>query len=95
MNIRDLLDEIEKTFTFYQAEDKRENRIEQILLSGGLANLRTITAAFEQKFGVKTTLFDPFRRIHYNEKKLSSVYYQEMAPFFGVATGLATRQREK
>jgi type IV pilus assembly protein PilM len=95
MNTRSLIDEVEKTFSFYQAEDKRDNRIEQILLSGGLANLRTITASFEQKFGVKTTLFDPFRRIHYNEKKLSPVYYQEMAPFFGVAAGLATRQREK
>lgn len=95
MNTRGLIDEVEKTFSFYQAEDKRDNRIEQILLGGGLANLRTITASFEQKFGVKTTLFDPFRRIHYNEKKLGSLYYQEMAPVFGVATGLATRQREK
>jgi type IV pilus assembly protein PilM len=95
MNTRALIDEVEKTFSFYQAEDKRDNRIEQILLCGGLANLRTISASFEQKFGVKTTLFDPFRRIHYNEKKLDSLYYQEMAPFFGVATGLATRQREK
>jgi type IV pilus assembly protein PilM len=95
MNTRSLIDEVEKTFSFFQAEDKRDNRIEQILLGGGLANLRTITASFEQKFGVKTTLFDPFRRIHYNEKKLDALYYQEMAPFFGVATGLATRQREK
>ncbi|MDD8025508.1 MAG: type IV pilus assembly protein PilM [Acidobacteriota bacterium] len=95
MNTRSLIDEVEKTFSFFQAEDKRENRIERILLGGGLANLRTISAAFEQKFSVKTTLFDPFRRVHYNEKKLTSEYYQEMAPFFGVATGLATRQREK
>jgi type IV pilus assembly protein PilM len=95
LNTRALIDEVEKTFSFYQAEDKREHRIEQILLSGGLANLRTITASFEQKFGAKTTLFDPFRRVHYNEKRLPSEYYQEMAPFFGVAMGLATRSREK
>ncbi len=95
LNTRSLIDEIDKTFTFYQAEDKREGRIEQILLSGGLSNLRTITASFEQKFGAKTTLFDPFRRVHYNEKRLSSEFYQEMAPFFGVAVGLATRPREK
>lgn len=95
LNTRALIDEIDKTFTFYQAEDKREGRIEQILLGGGLANLKTIAASFEQKFGAKTTLFDPFRRVHYNEKRLGSEYYQEMAPFFGVAVGLATRPREK
>jgi type IV pilus assembly protein PilM len=49
----------------------------------------------EVKFGVKTTLFDPFRRVHYNEKKLDRAIYQEMAPMFAVVTGLATRKKEK
>lgn len=95
MSTKGLLDEIDKTFTFFQAEDKRENRIEHIFLCGGMANLHNIPTAFEQKFAVKTTLFDPFRRIHYNEKKLKPIYYQEMAPFFGVASGLATRKKAK
>jgi type IV pilus assembly protein PilM len=95
LNVKGLLDEIEKTFTFYQAENKREKKIEQIYLSGGLANLVELAPAFEAKFGTKTISFDPFRRVHYNEKKLSPVYYQEMASFFGVAVGLATRQKEK
>jgi type IV pilus assembly protein PilM len=95
LNVKGLLDEIEKTFTFYQAENKREKKIEQIYLAGGLAGLAELAPAYESKFEAKTVLFDPFRRVHYNDKKLSPVYYQEMASLFGVATGLATRQKEK
>jgi type IV pilus assembly protein PilM len=93
VNVKSLLEEVEKTFTFFKAEDKAQKKIEQIFLCGGLANLKNIAGAFEQKFGVKTILFDPFRTVFYNEKKLNPAYYQEMATLFGVATGLATRQR--
>lgn len=95
LNVKSLLDEIEKMFTFYEAEDKREKKIEQIFLSGGLANVTNLAAAFASKFQVKTLLFDPFRQIPYDEKKLSPAYYQEMASLFAVAVGLATRQKEK
>jgi type IV pilus assembly protein PilM len=95
MNIKSLIEEVEKTFTFFQAENKRDNHIEHIFLAGGLANLHGMAAAVEQKFAVKTTLFDPFRRVHYNEKKLDRVIYEQMAPVFGVVTGLASRKKEK
>lgn len=95
VSLKELLDEIEKTFTFFEAEDKANKKIEEIHLAGGLSGLKNIGAAFEQKFGLKPILFDPFRRVVYNEKKLNPAYYQEMAPIFGVATGLATRFREK
>jgi type IV pilus assembly protein PilM len=94
-SLQGLLDEIEKTFTFFEAEDKANKKIEEIHLAGGLSGLKNIGAAFEQKFGIKPVLFDPFRRVFYNEKKLDSVYYQEMAPAFAVATGLGSRLREK
>ena len=95
VTLKSLLDEIEKTFTFFEAEDKANKKIEDIHLGGGLSGLKNISAAFEQKFGLRPVLFDPFRRVHYNPKKLDAVYYEEMAPMFGVATGLATRSREK
>ncbi len=95
VSLKSLVDEIEKTFTFFEAEDKANKKIEEIYIAGGLSGLKNIGAAFEQKFGLKPVLFDPFRRIQYNEKKLNPVYYQEMAPVFGVAAGLATRTREK
>jgi len=95
MNIRDLLDEMEKTFSFYEAGEKRERKIEQIYLSGGLANVANMAGAFEQKFRIKSEIFNPFRNIPYDEKKFDPIYFNEMAPAFGVAVGLSTRKAEK
>jgi type IV pilus assembly protein PilM len=94
-NVKDLLDEVDKTFSFYEAGEKREKKIEQIYLSGGLALLKNIAAEFEKKFNIKTETFNPFRSVHYDERKLDPVYSQEMAALFGVAVGLATRKTEK
>ncbi|MGQ9671748.1 MAG: type IV pilus assembly protein PilM [Candidatus Aminicenantales bacterium] len=94
-NIKDLLDEIDKTFSFYEAGEKREKKIEKIYLSGGLAQLKNIARAFEQKFNIRTEIFNPFRNVRYDEKKLDPVFQEEMAPLFGVAVGLATRKTEK
>ncbi len=95
MNVRDLLDEIEKTFSFYEASEKRERKIEQIILSGGLANVQNMVSAFETKFRIKTEILNPFRNIRVDDKKFDAVYFTDMAPIFGVAVGLATRKVEK
>jgi len=95
MNVKDLLDEIEKTFSFYEAGEKKERKIEHIFLSGGLATLKNITGSFEQKFKIKTQVFNPFRNINYEERKHGNISFQEMAPLFCVATGLAARKEEK
>jgi type IV pilus assembly protein PilM len=95
MNIKELLDEIEKTLAFYTAEDRQEKKINQIYLCGGLAGINNLPAAFEQKFRVPATMFNPFRKVRYNEKKLDPMYDQDMGSLFGVAVGLATRKRER
>ncbi|HYA49450.1 MAG TPA: type IV pilus assembly protein PilM [Burkholderiales bacterium] len=95
MNVRDLLDEIEKTFSFYEASEKRERKIEQIFLSGGLASVPNMVSAFEQKFRIKTEILNPFRGVQVDEDKFESLYINDMAPIFGVAVGLATRKAEK
>lgn len=93
-NIRDLIDEIDKTFTFYEAGDKKERKIEQIFLSGGLANLKALPVAFEERFAVPTEIFNPFRNIHYKEKDFNSVLIKETPSIFGVAVGLALRRMD-
>ena len=94
-NIENLLEEIEKTFSFYEAGEGGERKVEQILLSGGLAKLKDLPKFFAQKLGIETEVFNPFRNIYYNEKKLDPVYFQDMASMFGVATGLAIRKTEE
>lgn len=93
-NIRDLVDEIDKTFTFYEAGDKKERKIEQIFLSGGLANLKALSVAFEERFAVPTEIFNPFRNIHYREKDFDSILIKETSSIFGVAVGLALRRMD-
>lgn len=94
-NVENLLQEIEKTYSFYKAGATEEKKIDHILLSGGLSNLKDLMLFFEQKFKIKTEIFNPFRNIFFNEKKLDPMYIQDMAPSFGVATGLATRTVER
>ncbi len=94
-NIENLLEEIEKTFSFYEAGEKKEKKIDQIFLSGGLSKLKDFPLLFEKKFSIKTELLNPFRKIEYDERKFDPLYNQEMAALFGVATGLATRKVEK
>lgn len=94
-NIDNLLEEIEKTFSFYEAGEKKEKKIEQIFLSGGLSKLKDLPIFFEKKFNTKTETFNPFRKISYDEKKIDAVYFHELSALFGVATGLATRRLEK
>jgi type IV pilus assembly protein PilM len=94
-NTTNLLEEVEKTFSFYESGEGSEKKIDKILLSGGLSKLKDLPKSFEQKFNTETELFNPFRNIYYNERKLDSVYLRDMASLFGVATGLATRRTEE
>ena len=95
MNVQNLLEEIEKTFSFYEAGEKSEKKVEFIFLSGGLSKLKDLPGYFEQKFSIKTESLNPFRRIDFDEKKFDTMYFEEMASLFGVATGLATRKMDK
>ena len=95
MNIQNLLEEIEKTFSFYEAGDKSAKKVEFIFLSGGLSKLKDLSGYFEQKFNIKTEPMNPFRKIDFDEKKFDAMYFEEMPPLFGVAAGLATRKMDK
>lgn len=95
LNLRDLLEEIDKTFSFYEAGEKREKKIDQIFLCGGLANLKSVPSAFSEKFHISTEIFNPFRNIPYDEKKFEPMYFEEMSSLFGVAVGLAIRKMER
>ena len=90
MNLQALLGEIEKTFAFYEAGDREERKIDALYLSGGLSKLDNLPAIFEEKTQIKTEILNPFRRIEYNDKKFDSIYFEDLASLFGVASGLAT-----
>jgi len=95
MSIQNLIDETEKTFSFYEAGEKTGRKIDFVFLSGGLSKLKDLRSNFEQKFNIKTEILNPFKRIEYDEKKFDSIYFDELYTLFGVATGLALRKTEK
>jgi len=90
-NIQELLEEIEKTFSFYEVGKTEEKKIDHIFLCGGLAKLKDLDKNFEQKLKIDTQILNPFRNIYFNEKKINPSFIQEMAPLFGVALGLAAK----
>jgi type IV pilus assembly protein PilM len=86
----ELKNEIKKTFEFYRS-NTTEGRIDNILLSGGTANLESIIDFFSQGFDIPVEIVNPFNTIEINPKKFDLDFINEMAPVFNVAMGLALR----
>ncbi len=88
--LNDLRNEIKKTFEFYRS-NTTEGRIDNIMLSGGSANLEAITDFFSQEFDIPVEIVNPFSNIEINYKKFDINFVKEMAPIYNVAVGLALR----
>lgn len=86
----ELKSEIKKTFEFYRSNTS-EGRIDNVLLSGGTANLESIIDYFSQEFDIPAEIVNPFNNIEINEKKFDLDFIKDMAPVFNVAMGLALR----
>lgn len=89
----ELKNEIKKTFEFFRS-NATEGRIDNILLSGGTANLESIIDFFSQEFDIPVEIINPFNNIIVNEKRFDLNFINEMAPVFNVAMGLALRAVE-
>lgn len=88
--LNDLRNEIKKTFEFYRS-NTTEGRIDNVLLSGGSANLEAITDFFSQEFDIPVEVVNPFNNIEINYKKFDMNFIKDMAPVYTVAVGLALR----
>lgn len=86
----ELKNEIKKTFEFYRS-NTTEGRIDNIMLSGGTANLESITDYFSQEFDIPIEVANPFNEIEINPKRFDLDFIKDMAPMFSVAMGLALR----
>lgn len=86
----ELKNEISKTFEFYRS-NTTEGRIDNILISGGTANLDTIVDFFSAEFDIPVEIVNPFNNIEINPKKFDLEFIKDMAPVFNVAMGLALR----
>jgi type IV pilus assembly protein PilM len=82
--------EVEKTFDFFKATASSDH-IDRIVLSGGASRVEGFTESLRERFDTQVELFDPFRQIAFDVKKLG-VSPEEMAPLAAVAVGLALRR---
>ena len=75
----ELRNEIKKTFEFYRS-NTTEGKIDNILLSGGTANLESIIDFFSQEFDIPVEIINPFNHIEINAKKFDLDFINDMAP---------------
>jgi type IV pilus assembly protein PilM len=91
LEIDNIIAELEKVISFYDAGEREDKKIDHILISGGLSQIPNLEKKVEEAFEINTELFNPFRSVSSNRDKIDSIYLDEMSPLFAVAAGLATR----
>ena len=82
--------EIQKTFDFFKAT-AASDRIDRIIVSGGASRAEGFTEMLAERFEAPVELFDPFKRITFDQRKLGADA-AEIAPIAAVAVGLALRR---
>jgi type IV pilus assembly protein PilM len=87
----EMASEIQKTFDFFAAT-AAEDSVDELMLSGGCAQTPNLQSVLQERFGVRTELMNPLRRIHYRESDFDSQWLQSIAPMLTVAVGLAVRK---
>jgi type IV pilus assembly protein PilM len=83
--------ELQRTFDFFKHTTSCE-RIDRIVLSGGVALADGWAQALEDRFAVPVEIFDPFRNIAFEERVLELEDLEHLAPTAAVAVGLALRR---
>jgi type IV pilus assembly protein PilM len=88
-----ILLEVQKTFDFYKATAAAStDRIDRVVLSGGASRVEGFAQALEDRFGVRTDSFDPFRKIPCDAKKFGFEDVEGASSMAAVAVGLALRR---
>jgi type IV pilus assembly protein PilM len=82
--------EIQKTFDFYKGTAATD-RVDRIIVSGGAARAEGFIEMLAERFEAPVDLFDPFKRIAFDGKKLGADP-ADIAPTAAVAVGLALRK---
>jgi type IV pilus assembly protein PilM len=82
--------EIQKTFDFYKGT-AASDRVDRIVVSGGASRAEGFLEMLAERFEAPVDLFDPFKRITFDGKKLGAEA-ADIAPTAAVAVGLALRR---
>ncbi len=83
--------EIQRTFDFFRATSQ-EDRVDQIYLSGGAANVHGLRDLLADRLDAPVELLNPFLNVRYNEKDFDPAFLDDIGPSAAIAVGLAVRR---
>lgn len=86
----DLTTEIRRSLEFFRVQAGDAN-INRVILTGGGAKLRGLTAAIGDSLGFRVELGDPWLTITADENRFDRQYLERFGPEFAVPLGLALR----
>ncbi len=85
--------EVKKAIDLYQSNNP-EKPLKTLILSGGGAKVKGLTDYIQQETGMEVILFNPFKSMVIDEKKIDRQYVDTIAPEMAIAAGLAIRQAD-
>jgi len=83
--------EIQRTFDFFRATSQ-EDRVDQIYLSGGAANVNGLRDLLADRLDAPVELLNPFLNVRYSEKDFDPGFLDDIGPSAAIAVGLAVRR---
>lgn len=84
--------EIQRTFDYYRAiQDDGDGNVGKLFLSGGGSKTEGLAEFLSNKLEIPVERLDPFRRITYDEQRVSRESVSDISPEMAVAVGLALR----
>ena len=83
--------EIQRTFDFFRATSQ-EDRVDQIYLSGGAANVNGLRDLLADRLDAPVELLNPFLNVRYSEKDFDPAFLDDIGPSAAIAVGLAVRR---
>jgi type IV pilus assembly protein PilM len=87
----DIVAEIQRSFEFFRSTSGNE-KVEQVLLSGGCARIRNFSAILGERLEVPVEITNPFKNVRVDPKKFNPAFMEEAGPMAAVAVGLAIRR---
>lgn len=66
--------------------------VSKVYLSGGGSRVQGLPDLMQDKTGIPVEIVNPFKNVGYSGKKFPEEMLRDLAPYFGVGVGLATRR---
>lgn len=87
---QDFSEELKRTFDFFYTTSAHD-RVEEIVLSGGSAQLLNLDQVLKERFVVPVEIMNPFKEVAYSETEFPPEWLNRHAPAMAVAVGMALR----